>query len=176
MDIQTGLQRVFHPKVVAVVGAKRDNDYMWLRAHGPFTEFGGKIYHVNIDEREWPGAEELGFPNVSSLLDIPEPVDYVAISVPNTVVPRVLQDCATKGVGGAHIFAAGFAETGTELGQQLEDAIEKIATEGEFLVIGPNCMGLYNPALGIRPGRDVPYGVDDGYFSFLSQSGTTAMS
>ena len=175
MDIQAGLQRTFHPKVVAVVGAKRDNDYMWLRAHGPFTDF-GKIYHVNIDQNEWPGAEELGFQNVSSILDIPEPVDYVAISVPNTVVPRVLQDCATKGVGGAHIFAAGFAETGTELGQQLEDAVAQIATEGEFLVIGPNCMGLYNPALGIRPGRDVPYGVEDGYFSFLSQSGTTAMS
>ena len=175
MDIQAGLQRTFHPKVVAVVGAKRDNDYMWLRAHGPFTDF-GKIYHVNIDQNEWPGAEELGFQNVSSILDIPEPVDYVAISVPNTVVPRVLQDCATKGVGGAHIFAAGFAETGTDLGQQLEDAVAQIATEGEFLVIGPNCMGLYNPALGIRPGRDVPYGVENGYFSFLSQSGTTAMS
>ncbi len=175
MDIQAGLQRTFHPKVVAVVGAKRDNDYMWLRAHGPFTDF-GKIYHVNIDQNEWPGAEELGFQNVSSILDIPEPVDYVAISVPNTVVPRVLQDCATKGVGGAHIFAAGFAETGTEIGQQLEDAVAQIATEGEFLVIGPNCMGLYNPALGIRPGRDVPYGVENGYFSFLSQSGTTAMS
>ncbi len=175
MDIQAGLQRAFHPKVVAVVGAKRDNDYMWLRAHGPFTEF-GKVYHVNIDEREWPGAEELGFQNVSSILDIPEPVDYVAISVPNVVVPRVLQDCATKGVGSAHIFAAGFAETGTEQGQQLEDAVYQIATEGDFLVIGPNGMGLYNPALGIRPGKDVPYGVEDGYFSFLSQSGTTAMS
>jgi acyl-CoA synthetase (NDP forming) len=175
MDIQTGLDRVFHPKVLAVVGAKRDNDYMWLRAHGPFAEF-GKIYHVNIDQAEWPGAEELGVPNVSSLLDIPEPVDYVAISVPNVVVPRVLQDCAAKGVGGAHIFAAGFAETGTEQGQQLEEAVRKIAVEGDFLVIGPNCMGLYNPALGIRPGRDLPYGGTDGYFSFLSQSGTTSMS
>lgn len=175
MDIQTGLDRVFHPKVLAVVGAKRDNDYMWLRAHGPFADF-GKVYHVNIDQAEWPGAEELGFPNVSSLLEIPEPVDYVAISVPNVVVPRILQDCAKKGVGGAHIFAAGFAETGTEQGRQLEEAVHKIATEGDFLVIGPNGMGLYNPALGIRPGRDVPYGDTDGYFSFLSQSGTTAMS
>ncbi len=175
MDIQTGLDRVFHPKVLAVVGAKRDNDYMWLRAHGPFADF-GKIYHVNIDQAEWPGAEELGFQNVSSILDIPEPVDYVAISVPNVVVPRVLQDCAAKGIGGAHIFAAGFAETGTEQGQQLEEAVHKIATEGDFLVVGPNGMGLYNPALGIRPGRDLPYGGDNGYFSFLSQSGTTAMS
>ena len=66
MDIQAGLQRAFHPKVVAVVGAKRDNDYMWLRAHGPFTEF-GKVYHVNIDEREWPGCSEDGLRLFSSI-------------------------------------------------------------------------------------------------------------
>ena len=175
MDVQARLDRVFHPKVVAVVGAKRDNDYMWLRAHEPFTAF-GKIYHVNVDEREWPGAEELGFPNVASLLDIPEPVDYVAVSVPNTVVPAVLRDCAAKAVGGAHVFAAGFAETGTEEGAQLEQAVRSIADEGDLLVIGPNGMGIYHPALGIRPGRLLPHGGAGGYFSYISQSGSTTMS
>jgi acyl-CoA synthetase (NDP forming) len=174
MDLQQGLDRIFHPKVLAVVGAKRDNDYNWLHAHGPFAQF-GKVYHVNIDEREWPGAEELGIPNVASLLDIPEPVDYVAISVPCNVVPLVLQDCARKGVGGAHIFAAGFAETGSEEGIQLEQAVARIAADGDFLVVGPNCMGIYHPELGIRPNRDMPYG-EPGYFSYISQSGTTTMS
>ena len=174
MDLKERLDRIFHPKVLAVVGAKRDNDYMWLRAHGPFAEH-GKVYHVNVDEREWPGAEELGFSNVASILDIPEPVDYVAISVPNKVVPFVLKDCAEKGVGGAHIFAAGFAETGEPEGAALEDAVATIAADGDLLVVGPNCMGIYHPALGIRPGRDMPSGVD-GYFSYISQSGTTTMA
>ncbi|MBM4414882.1 MAG: hypothetical protein FJ035_01125 [Chloroflexi bacterium] len=174
MDMKQQLDRVFHPKVIAIVGAKRDNDYMWLRAHEPFSAF-GTIYHVNIDQREWPGAEALGFKNVASLLDIPEPVDYVAISVPNKVVPAVLRDCAAKGVGGAHIFASGFAETATAEGRELEEAVRRIAVEGEFALIGPNCMGIYHPAMGLRPGRDMPFG-SGGYFSYLSQSGTTTMA
>lgn len=174
MDVRQQLDRVFHPKVIAIVGAKRDNDYMWLRAHEPFRAF-GKIYHVNIDTREWPGAEALGFTNVASLLDIPEPVDYVAISVPNKVVPAVLRDCAAKGVGGAHIFASGFAETATDEGRELEAAVRRIAIEGDFALIGPNCMGIYHPSLGLRPGRDMPFGAG-GYFSYLSQSGTTTMA
>lgn len=175
MNIQAKLDRVFYPKVVAVVGSKRESDYSWLRSHGPFAEF-GKLYHVNTDQQEWPGAEALGVPNVATLLDIPEPVDYVVISVPNTIVPDILRDCAAKGVGGAHIFAAGFAETGAEQGLQLEEAVRSIANEGDFVVIGPNAMGIYHPALGLRPNRDMPHGDTDGYFSYISQSGTTTMS
>lgn len=174
VELKEQLDRIFYPKVVAVVGAKRDNDYMWLRAHGPFAQH-GKVYHVNIDEREWPGAEELGFTNVPSLLDIPEPVDYVAISVPNKVTPLVLKDCAAKQVGGAHIFASGFAEMDNEEGRQLEAAVGQIAREGQFALVGPNCMGIYHPELGIRPGADMPYG-EPGYFSYISQSGTTSMA
>ena len=175
MDVQAKLDRVFHPKVLAVVGAKRDNNYRWLRSHQPFTAF-GKVYHVNTDRLEWPGAEELGFPNVASLLDIPEPVDYVAISVPNKIVPAVLRDCVAKGVGGAHVYAAGFAETGADEGIQLEDTLRSIAEEGDLLMIGPNAVGIYHPALGMRPGQDLPHGGDGGYFSYISQSGSTTQA
>lgn len=172
-DLKQKLDRVFYPRVVGVVGAKRDNDYNWLRAYEPFTAH-GKVYHVNIDQSEWPGAEELGFPNVSSVLDIPEPVDYVTISVPNRVVPAVLRDCVAKGVGGVHIFAAGFGEIGTEEGQQLEDEVRRIGTDAGLPIIGPNCMGLYHPKVGIRSSRNLAYG-EDGYFSYISQSGSTAI-
>jgi acyl-CoA synthetase (NDP forming) len=173
------LDRVFNPKVIAVVGAKKINDYNWLRAHGPFQQAEGrtgKVYHVNIDESEWPGAEELGFENVKSIQDIPEDIDYVCISVPNTVVPIILRDCAAKQVAGAHIFAAGFAEMHTEQGNQLEQAVYDIATEAGIALVGPNCMGLYMPEIGIRPSKDMPYTGTPGYFGYMSQSGTTTMS
>ena len=173
------LDRVFNPKVVAVVGAKKINNYNWLRAHGPFQQGegrNGKIYHVNIDESEWPGAEELGFENVKSIQDIPEDIDYVCISVPNTVVPIILRDCAAKQVAGAHIFAAGFAEMHNEQGEQLEQAVYDIASDAGIALVGPNCMGLYIPEIGIRPSPDMPYTGTPGYFSYLSQSGTTTMS
>jgi acyl-CoA synthetase (NDP forming) len=62
-----------------------------------------------------------------------------------------------------------------EEGRQLEAALGQIAREGGFALIGPNGMGIYHPALGIRPGRDMPYG-EPGYFSYISQSGTTSMA
>ena len=166
------MDRIFSPKVVAVVGAKQANDYSWLRAHSPLQ---GKVYNVNMDRSEWPGAEALGFESVASLHDIPEPVDYVTLSVPRTVVPTLLRDCVAKGVGGAHIFAVGFAEIHTEEGIRLEETVADIAREGELLVIGPNCMGLYNPKMGLRQSRDQFHG-EGGFFSYISQSGTTSMA
>lgn len=176
-DLKKKMDRMFYPKVIAVVGDKKVSDYRWLKAHSPFRDDGrgGKIYHVNVDQNEWAGAEELGFKNVSSVQDIPEPVDYVCLSVPNTVVPIVLKDCAAKGVGGVHIFAAGFSETHTEQGMLLEESVETIAREADMLVVGPNCMGLYLPEAGIRPNREQPYG-EGGFFSYISASGTTTMS
>ncbi|MBF8266868.1 MAG: hypothetical protein HW388_376 [Dehalococcoidia bacterium] len=93
------IERGFNPRNVAVIGAARHNEFRWIKAHLPFHQNHGKVFHVNIDENEWPGAEALGVKNFKSLLDIPEPIDYVCISVPRQVVPRLLPDCAQRGSG-----------------------------------------------------------------------------
>lgn len=170
--LKSKLDRMFNAKVVAVVGAKKENDYNWLRA---YEHFQGKVYHVNLDRNEWPGAEELGFTNVASLTDIPEEVDHVVVSVPNVVVPAVLKDCIAKGVVGVHLFTAGFGESHTEIGERLENTIIEMASEADLPLIGPNCMGLYHPKAGMRMTRDQLYG-ENGVFAFISQSGTTSMS
>ncbi|MBI2885627.1 MAG: CoA-binding protein [Chloroflexi bacterium] len=162
------LDRMFHPKVVAVVGAKKDSEYRWLVSQA-LEE--GKVYAVNIDESEWPGAEALGFTNVRSLLDIPEAVDYVIVSVPNTVTPVIMKDAITKGVGGLHIYAAGFSETGAPEGAALEDRLHRMATEAGIPILGPNCLGIYHPKVGLRQSPDQPLG-EGGAIGYLSQSGT----
>ena len=48
------LERAFNPRVVAVIGDKRAMNYMWLRSQKTFQ---GKVYSVQIDERELPGIE-----------------------------------------------------------------------------------------------------------------------
>ena len=40
------LDRMFNPKVVAVVGDKGPN-YMWLQNNMPFKEKGGTLYSLN---------------------------------------------------------------------------------------------------------------------------------
>ena len=120
------LERVFNPRSVAVVGSKQVDNHSWLRTVLPFE---GPKYHINVDQSEWESATELGFPNFSSLLDVPDEVDFVIVSVPAQIVPRVLKDCIAKGVAGVHLYTAGFSETGTEEGIRLENQIVEMATE-----------------------------------------------
>lgn len=164
------LDRAFNPGTVAVVGDKKANDYMWLKS---LSTFRGKVYSVQVDPEELPGIERLGIQNYYSLLDIPEPVDYVIVAVPRTVAPQIVSDCIKKQVGGATLFTSGFAETNTEEGQRLERAIAKMAREANFNLIGPNCMGIFNPKIGLRHYVN-QYSGDAGSVGFIAQSGTYA--
>jgi len=161
------LHRAFNPRTVAVVGDKMALGYMWLNS---LTQFQGKVYSVQIDEREFPGIAALGVDNYLSLQAIPDDIDYVIVAVPSNVTPRIVQDCVSKSVGGATLFTAGFAESGSDDGRKLQETISKIAREGGLNLIGPNCMGIHNPSIGLRHSPDQPC-YDGGSVGFISQSG-----
>lgn len=165
------MQPVFHPRSVAVVGSKQVDDHRWLRSVLPFK---GPKYHVNVDRNEWASAEALGITTYASLMDIPDEVDYVLVSVPANVVPRVLDDCVRKKVKAVHLFTAGFGETGTAEGMALEKIVVQKAAEGNLALVGPNCMGIFNPAIGLRF-TPTQYYDQAGDFAFISQSGSQAM-
>jgi acyl-CoA synthetase (NDP forming) len=166
--------RGFYPRNLAVIGAARHNQHRWIKAHLPFHQNHGKVFHVNVDEAEWPGAEELGVQNFRSILDIPDPVDYVTISVPRKFVPGLIQNCIEKEVAVVHIFTAGFEESGEEEGIRIDREISELARKSGILIIGPNSMGLFNPAVGIRHNESEYYG-ETGHFGYISQSGSMAM-
>src|SRR5918999_1079007 len=126
------LTRLLNPRSVAVVGAKRANDYRWLRC---VSTFQGPVYSVNIDPTESAGIEALGVRNYPRLLDIPGPLDYVIVSVPREVV--------------------------------------QMAREAGLPLVGPNCMGVFNPKIGLRNFPEL-YAGESGPIGFLSQSGTHA--
>ena len=167
-DISARLDRAFNPRTVAVVGDKRALGYLWLRS---LSTFQGKLYSVQIDPEEIPGIEELGVANYPSLLDIPDEIDYVLCAVPRQVSPRIVADCIEKGVGAVTLFTSGFAETETEEGIRLQEEITEAARRAGLLLIGPNCMGIYNRRLGLRNSWEQPAG-DAGNVGFISQSGT----
>ena len=93
------LDRAFNPRCVAVVGDKKDAGYRWLKAQNSLK---GKLYSVQVAPPEIEGIRALGIENYTSLLDIPEPVDLVIVSVPRAVAPRILHDCIQKNVAAAH--------------------------------------------------------------------------
>ena len=167
-ELQQRLDRAFNPRTVAVVGDKRALGYLWLRS---MSTFEGKVYSVQIDPDEIAGIQEMGVPNFPSLLDIPDEIDYVVCAVPRQVCPRVVADCIEKKVGAVTLFTSGFAETETEEGVRLQEEITEMAREAGLLLVGPNCMGIYNRRLGLRNSWEQPVG-EGGNVGFISQSGT----
>jgi len=167
-DLHDKLERAFNPRSVAVVGDKRAMGYMWLNS---MKTFQGKVYSVQISKDEIPGIEAMNIPNYASLLDIPDEVDYVVCAVRRDISPRIVADCARKGVRAVTLFASGFAETEQEEGVRLQRELGELARESGLPLIGPNCMGIYNPRLGLRQSPDQPAG-EAGNVGFISQSGT----
>lgn len=168
------LDRAFNPKCIVVIGDKGPN-FQWLRRNmnGP-----AHLYSVQIDPREIEGIKALGVPNLTSLMDVPEPVDFAIVAVPREVTPRILDDLIRKDVGAAHFFTAGFAESHTEKGIQLENSLKEKSEKANFHLIGPNCMGVMNPrAAAPGPGGQVPVPIREpsdfvtGSAGLMSQSG-----
>jgi acyl-CoA synthetase (NDP forming) len=166
------LDRAFNPHCVAVVGDKEVTNFGWLRGQ---QHFAGKLYSVQVDPNEIDGIKALGVENYSSLLEIPEPVDLVIVAVPRAVAPYILEDCIGKQVGAAHFFTSGFAETDSKDGIRLERLLTERAREANLHLIGPNCMGIFVPNLGIRQSTRQYTGVN-GPVGFISQSGAHAIT
>ena len=166
------LKRALAARTVAVIGDKRVGGYMWLRA---MKRFAGKLYSIQIDPNEIPGIEALGVLNLKSLAEVPETVDYAVSAVPRQVAPRILKDCIANGVRGIGFFTSGFSETSEELGIQLERELKTLATAADIALVGPNCMGLYNPAIGLCNFPDLDTG-HPGDVCFISQSGTHSIN
>ena len=134
-----------------------------------------RSYSVQVNPESIQQVKAMGIENYTSVVDIPEPVDLAIVTVPRAVAARVLDDLIRKDVAAAHFFTAGFSETDTEEGKKLEKQIIERARQANFHLIGPNCMGIYNPKVGLRQ-HPVQYLGVSGPLGFISQSGTHAVT
>jgi acetate---CoA ligase (ADP-forming) subunit alpha len=166
------LDRGFNPRCLVVIGDSARNEFQWLRAQSTFQ---GKLYSVQVNPESIEAVKALGITNYTSILDVPEPVDLAILSVPRAAVPQVLEDCIQKEVAVVHMFTAGFSETDTREGIEAEEWIKKRAEETDLHVVGPNCMGLFNPKVGNRQFPDQYAGID-GSLGLISQSGGHAVN
>ncbi len=162
------LDALFRPRSVAIVGA----------SNNPFSighivmqnlldhNFRGPIYPINPKSKSIKSFR--AYPSVS---EVPDEVDLVNISIKNTLVPYVLEDCGKKGVKFAIVHTAGFKEVGEE-GRQLERQIVKIAHKYGMRIYGPNSQGIQNsdPAISVYANFTfVP--MFPGNISIVAQSG-----
>jgi len=165
MDRIAFLETAFNPSSVAIAGVGGPTTsgrlYMESLLKAGYT---GKIYPMHPNGGEVAGFEV--YPNVN---DVPEPVDLVISCLPARLLPGLIGDCARKGVKVVHLFTAGFSETGSEEGRRLEAKVVRLAREGGVRIIGPNCMGVYDPKAGLSFVFDFPR--DSGGIALICQSG-----
>jgi acyl-CoA synthetase (NDP forming) len=164
------LERIFHPRRLAVIGVSGDSVGFGSRTILTLQQFGfkGEIFPVNPK-----GGTIAGLNIVKTIEEIPGELDLAIIAVPAPYVPSALEACRQKGVVGAEILSAGFKEIATSQGLDLEKQIKEIVKKG-IRVVGPNCFGIYCPAGGltILPGPEFPR--ESGSVAFLAQSGGMA--
>jgi len=154
-------EHIFNPRAVALIGASTDNGYVHSLTNSKLWD---KLYLVNPRYDELAGKE-----CYDSILDIPTEIDFVVIAVPATHVPKILTECIEKGVKAAHVFTAGFSETGIPERKKLENEIRDVA-KGKIRLIGPNCMGIYCSKSGLSFTWDASF--EEGPVGVVTQSGT----
>ncbi|MBI1731812.1 MAG: bifunctional acetate--CoA ligase family protein/GNAT family N-acetyltransferase [Gammaproteobacteria bacterium] len=161
------LDKLFHPASIAVIGATDrpgavgkvvlDN----ILAGG----FAGPVYPVNPHTREINGITV--YPDVAGLPAGPE---LAVIATPAATVPEVIVELGRHGTAVAIVLADGFRKPGSDAGNELQQAMLTAARASGMRIIGPNCIGVLLPRIGLnasfahaqaKPGR----------LAFLSQSG-----
>lgn len=171
----SGLEAFFNPKSIAVIGVSRKPEkigYQLLRSL-IISGFEGPIYPIN------PRATEIqGLKVYPSILEVKDHVDLAIIAVPAPIVPKIIDECGRKRVKSVIIISGGFKEVG-EKGARLEREVIKIAKKYGIRVMGPNCLGVYNPhtkldTLFLPPERALR--PKKGRIAFISQSGAMGVA
>jgi acetyl coenzyme A synthetase (ADP forming)-like protein len=137
--IVQNLKYIFSPKSVAIVGASATPNKIGnvLMKNFLDSKFQGKIYPVN------PKYEEvLGLRCYAKVSDIPGRVDCAIVATPAETVPEIIDDCAAKKVGGVVVLSGGFEEVKRD---DLAARIRETARKNDMPVVGPNCLGVFNP-------------------------------
>ena len=140
------LQKIFEPQSVAVVGASERERSVGAQVLRNLREngFNGEIYPVNPKHKQVQGLKAY-----AAISDIDHPIDLVVIAIPAAAIPGVMHECGEHGVGAAVVLSAGFAEIGRR-GQFLQNEIVDIARTHDIPLVGPNCLGVIRPRVGLN--------------------------
>ncbi len=137
-SIGKGLDALFNPASVAVVGATNDAsriggvplDLMLMRGYK------GRLLPINPKYAEIQGLK--AWP---ALAAVGEPIDVAIVAVPAALVSQTLEDAITAGVKALVLFPSGFAEV-DDAGRAAQQKIATRARAAGVRLLGPNCLGV----------------------------------
>lgn len=160
------LSPLFSPRSVAVIGASSRVESVGGVVFKNMLESGfqGKLYPVNPNHDEIQGQRAY-----ASIEHIDEAVDLAVIITRAVTVPDIVESCGKRGVRFALVLSAGFRETGAQ-GIALEHAVVENARRYGMRLIGPNCLGILCPRVGLNATFSKG-GAKAGGLALISQSG-----
>ncbi len=164
------LNKLFHPTSVALIGASDKpasigNVVMKNMLNGGFH---GSILPVN------PKYETIcGVYAYQSIAELPLVPDLAVICTPASTVPGIIKELGDKGTRSAVIISAGFRSDDSQ--NNLEQQILDAARPYNFRILGPNCVGILIPGIGLNASfahtNSLP-----GNIAVISQSGAICTS
>ena len=160
------IESFFTPKKVAVIGASRDPHKLGYGVIRNLLKykFKGEIFPVNKN-----ASEILDIPCYSSIEELPDGVDLAVVVLPASVVPKIIEQCGSKGIKNAIVVSGGFSETGKE-GKEREEKLMQAAEKHGIRIIGPNCIGTIDTHTPVNTTFVVGM-PEQGGIGFISQSG-----
>ncbi|MCE7984700.1 MAG: CoA-binding protein [Caldilinea sp. CFX5] len=166
------LECLFHPQSVAVIGAStRPHSVGATVMHNLLSAgFAGPIMPVNPKHQAVAGV--LAYPDVASL---PLTPDLAVICTPPCTVPGLITALGERGVKAAVVLTAGLERETDAQGQPLQQATLAAAKPYGLRILGPNCVGLMIPGIGLNASfahtNPLP-----GNLAFVTQSGALAVA
>ncbi|MDQ1886512.1 bifunctional acetate--CoA ligase family protein/GNAT family N-acetyltransferase [Aeromonas salmonicida] len=155
----SGLDRLFKPHSIAVIGASTDPQkagHVVIR-HLLAGQFKGPILPVSPHNKAIAGV--LAYPDIASL---PLSPDLAIICTKRERVLSLIEALGKKGAGAAIILAADFS-------QEEREQLQRLSSQYDIRLLGPNSMGMLLPAQGINASFS-PIAAKPGQVAFVSQS------
>lgn len=167
------LEKFFNASSIALIGASDSKGKISGIVLDSLLRSGykGKIHPINPKY-----GNVMGLKAYKTLLDIPDNIELVVITISLTRIPDILEQCRKKNISNVIIISAGGKEIGNH---KTENRIKEIALNNSIRIIGCNCLGVFDSISRIdtlfqpyehleRPGN--------GSISLISQSGTVGIA
>ncbi|MBK5915071.1 bifunctional acetate--CoA ligase family protein/GNAT family N-acetyltransferase [Rhodocyclus purpureus] len=160
------LTSLFEPKSVAVIGATdRDPSLGGILFRNILKSgYKGRLYAINPRHETVQGVQAY-----KSIEEIGARVELAVITTRPQLVPAIVEQCGRSGVKNVIIISSGFAESGHS-GAALERKLMEIARSYNVRVLGPNCLGVIRPDIGLNA-TFASVNAEPGNLALVSQSG-----
>lgn len=167
------LELMFRPKSVAVIGASDRPHSVGSMVMRNLLDGGyqGTIVPVNPKH-----AVVGGLAAVRDVASLPAAPDLAVICTPAITVPGIVAELGARGTRAAVVITAGLSRGRADDGRTLQQAMLDAARPHVLRILGPNCVGLLVPGIGLNASFAHASALP-GNIAFVSQSGalTTAL-